>query len=84
MGVQVLDELRPGGPQRDGPGAGVAVGVAGIIEDVAETDPGGGHRGQHGGERADRVVPARRDRGAAGELGDRGAFSSGIMIPPDR
>ena len=30
------------------------------------------HRGQHGGERADRVVPARRHRGAAGELGDGG------------
>ena len=28
QGVQVLDELCPGGPQRDGPGAGVAVSVA--------------------------------------------------------
>jgi hypothetical protein len=56
--VQVLDELRAGSPQRDGPGSGVAVGVAGIAEDVAETDPLAGHRGQHGSEGADRVVAA--------------------------
>jgi hypothetical protein len=48
-----------GGAQRDGPGIGVGVGVAGIAEDVAETDPGGGHRGQDGGEGADRVALAR-------------------------
>ena len=58
MGMEVLDELRAGGPQRDGPGAGVAVGVAGIVKDVAEQDSLAGHRGQHGGEGADRVVPA--------------------------
>ena len=58
MRVQVLDELRAGGPQRDGPGPGVAVGVAGVAEDVAERDPLAGHRGQRGGEGADRVVPA--------------------------
>ena len=59
LGMEVLDELGAGGPQRDGPGAGVAVGVAGIVEDVAEGGPGGGHRGQDGRERADRVLPAR-------------------------
>ena len=31
--------------QRDGPRTGVAVGVAGVIEDVAEGDAGCGHRG---------------------------------------
>ena len=70
MGMEVLDELRAGGPQRDGPGSGVAVGVAGVAEDVAERDPVAGHCGQHGGEGADRVVPARREGCAAGELGD--------------
>ena len=35
MGMEVLDELRAGGAQRDGPGGGVAVGVAGIVQDVA-------------------------------------------------
>ena len=35
-GVQVLDQLRAGLPERDGPGAGVAVGVAGVGQDVAE------------------------------------------------
>ena len=58
MGMEVLDELRPGGPQRESPGGGVAVGVAGIVKDVAEREPLAGHRGQHGGEGADRVVPA--------------------------
>ena len=53
--VQVLDELCPGGPEWDGSGAGVAEGVAGVVEDVAETDPG---RGQHGREGADRIVPS--------------------------
>ncbi len=56
--VQVLDQGGAGGSERDGPGVRVAVGVAGIGEYVAERDPGGGHRGQDGGERADRVVPA--------------------------
>ena len=48
------------------------MGVAGVGEDVAERDPGGGHRGQHGYQRADRVVLAGGDGGAAGELGDGG------------
>ena len=59
MRVQVLDELRAGGAQRDRPGVRVAVRVAGIGEDVAERDLLAGHRGQHGGEGADRVVTAR-------------------------
>ena len=37
-GVQVLDELRAGLPEREGPGVGVAVGVAGVGQDVAERD----------------------------------------------
>ena len=69
-GCRSWTSCAPAGAQRERPGGGVAVGVAGVGEDVAERDPGGGHRGQHGGEGADRVVPARRDRGAAGELGD--------------
>ena len=36
---------------------GVAVRVAGIIEDVAERDPLAGQRGQRGREGADRIVP---------------------------
>jgi hypothetical protein len=56
--VQVLDELRAGVAERDRPGFGVAVGVAGVVQDVAERDPGGRHRGQRGGEGADRVVAA--------------------------
>ena len=59
VGMEVLDELRPGGPERGGPCAGIAVGVAGIVKDVAERGPVSGHRGQHGGEGADRVAPAR-------------------------
>ena len=66
-----------GGAQRQRPGAGVAVGVAGVGEHVAETDPGCGHRGQHGHQGADRVVQARRHGGAAGELGDGGAVLVG-------
>jgi hypothetical protein len=81
MGMEVLDELGAGRPQRDGPGSGVAVGIAGVIEDVAERDLLAGHRGQHGSEGADRVVPARRDRGAAGELGDGGPVFLGHHDP---
>jgi len=74
--------LCAGGPERDGPGARVAVGVAGIVEDVAGAGSLAGHRGQARGEGRDRVVPARRRRGAAGELGDgRARFSSGTMNP---
>jgi hypothetical protein len=79
--VQVLDELRPGLAERQCPGIGVAVRVPGVVQDVAEADPGGGHRGQHGGERADRVVPAGRYRGAACELGDGRAVLVGHHDP---
>ena len=83
--VQVLDELRAGGAQRESPGAGVAVRVAGVVEDVAERDPGGGHRGQGGGERADRVVRGTTIRVARrASSGTAGPFSSGIMIAADR
>ena len=84
MGMEVLDELGAGGPQRDGPGAGVAVRVAGVAEDVAERDLLAGQRGQHGGEGADRVVPGRRQRGAAGELGDGGPVLLGHHDPGRR
>ena len=43
--------------------------------------PLAGHRGQHGGEGADRVVAARRRRGAAGELGDGGPVLLGHHDP---
>ena len=43
--VQVLDELRPGQAERQCPGVGVAVRVAGIAEDVAERDSLAGQRG---------------------------------------
>ena len=70
-GVRVLDKLRPGDAEREGPGVRVAVGVARVGEDVAERDPGGGHAGQHGGESADRV-------GMAGGQGDPpGQFRDG-------
>ena len=82
--VQVLDQLRAGRAQRQGPGTGVAVRVTGIIEDVAEGDPGGRHRGQDGRERADRVIAARRHRGAAGDLGDGRPVLLGIMIAAER
>jgi hypothetical protein len=58
LGMEVLDELRPGLAERDGPGAGVAVCIAGVGEHVAEADPDGGHRSQDGRERPDGVVAA--------------------------
>jgi hypothetical protein len=56
VGVQVLDEGGAGGAQRDRPGVRVAVGVAGAGQDVAQAGSLAGQRGQHGYERADRVV----------------------------
>ena len=56
--VEVLDELGTGCAERDRPGVRVAVGVAGVGEDIAERDAVCGHRGQDGHERADRVMPA--------------------------
>ena len=82
--MQVLDEPGAGGSERDGPGSGVAVGVTGVVEDVAEGDPGGRHRGQDGRERAngslrhDDTVARRAVSGMAGP------FFSGIMIPAER
>jgi hypothetical protein len=58
--VQVLDELRAGAAERHGPRAGVAVGVAGVVDDVAERDAGFGHAQQRGGELPDRVVVAAK------------------------
>jgi hypothetical protein len=60
MGVEVLDQLGAGGPQRDGPGGSVAVGVAGVVDDVAERDPVCGHRG---------VPNLAGSRGCGGEVG---------------
>jgi len=57
--VQVLDELCAGVAERDGPGGGVAVGVAGVADDVAERDAGRGHRCQHWNQGAGRVKGAR-------------------------
>ena len=58
MRVQVLDEGGAGDPERECPGVRVAVGVTGVGEHVAETDTGGGHRGQHGNHGAHGIVPA--------------------------
>ena len=68
--VQVLDQLRAGLPEREGPGVGVAVGVAGVGQDVAERDAVAGHRGQHGDQGAGRVVAAGADGHPPGQLGD--------------
>ena len=53
--MQVLDELGAGLAERDGPGAGVAVGVAGVTQDAAEADAGRWHAGQDREEGAGRV-----------------------------
>lgn len=45
VGRKVLDELRAGSAERQRPGVCVAVRIAGIVEDVAGTDPGGRHHG---------------------------------------
>ena len=75
--MQVLDKLGAGGAQRDGPGVRVAMGAAGVGEQVAEAGALVRHGCQDRGEGADRVVPARPDGGAAGELGDGGAVLLG-------
>jgi hypothetical protein len=56
--VEVLDEPGAAGSERECPGGGVAVGVAGVGEHVAERDACRGHRGQDRDKRADRVVEA--------------------------
>ena len=82
--MEVLDELGAGGPQRDGPGAGIAVRVAGVVEDVAERDLLAGQRGQHGAKA--RTGSCRHDDSAArrASSGTAGPFSSGIMNPAER
>ena len=84
VGVQVLDELGAGLAERDGPGGGVAVGVAGVVQDVAERDAGCGHAGQHGDQGAGRVEAAAGQSHPAGQLRDGGPFSSRVMVPADR
>ena len=85
VGVQVLDELRAGGAQRQRPGAGVAVGVAGVGQDVAERDAlaagiavSTGTRARAGSWRQDETVARRASSGTAGPC------SSGIMIAAER
>ena len=56
--VQVLDQLGAGGAQRDRPGPGVAVGAAGVGQDIAERDAVGRHLLQDRDEGADRVQMA--------------------------
>ena len=83
--VQVLDELGAGGAEREGPGAGVAVGVAGVGEDVAEGDAVGRACGRARGPgrgpgrawQEDRVI-RRVSSGTAGPC------SSRIMVAADR
>jgi hypothetical protein len=81
--VQVLDQLRPCLAERERPGAGVAVGVAGVGEHVAQTDPGRGIAVSTatstltGSCRQDEIVARRANSGMAGPV------SSGIMIPAD-
>ena len=82
--VQVLDELGAGGAQRDRPVRGDAVGVAGVGEDVAERDPGGGQRGQDGDERGDRVLRHDERVMRRAYSGTGGPCSSGIMMPAEK
>ncbi|HTQ92006.1 MAG TPA: hypothetical protein VMK84_21175, partial [Streptosporangiaceae bacterium] len=67
--VQVLDQLRAGVPEREGPGGGVAVGVAGVGEDVAGRDAVCWHPGQDGDQGAGRVVAAGARGHPPGRLG---------------
>jgi hypothetical protein len=75
--VQVLDELGACHPQRDGPGFGVAVGVAGVVDDVAERDPGRGHGQQDGHEGAGGVQVAGAQCHPAGQFGHGRAVLTG-------
>ena len=84
MRVEVLDEPCAGGPQRDGPGRCVAVGVAAVGEDVAERDPWPGIAASKGAKA--RTGSRRPDDSAArrASSGTAGPFSSPIMTPADR
>ena len=78
VGVEVLDELGAGVAEGDGPGGGVAVGVAGVVEHVAERDAGGGHLEQHGDQGARGVEVAGAHCHAPGQLRDgRAVFLGG-------
>ena len=83
--VQVLDELRAGGAQRQCPGIGVAVRVARIVEDVAERDPGWPGSAVSTGANA-RTGSCRHDDTAArrANSGTAGPFSSGTMMPAEK
>ena len=70
VGMEVLDQGGSGPAERGRPVPRDAVGVAGVGQDVAERDAGGGHGRQHGGERGDGVVAAGGQGHAAGQLGD--------------
>ena len=78
MGVEVLDELRAGGPQRDAqaPRRG---GRSRSRRGCRRAGSPGGHRGQHGHERADRVVPGEETVARRASSGTAGPFSSGTM-----
>ena len=71
--VQVADELRAGLAEGEGPGGRVAVGVAGVGEDVAERDAVSGHAGQHRDQGADGVGVAGRQGDPPGQFRDGGA-----------
>ena len=70
FGCRSWTSWRAGGAHRDGPGAGVAVGVAGVGQDVAEAGAVAGHRGQHGDQGAGRIVAAGAGGHPPGQLGD--------------
>ena len=83
--MEVLDEPRAGPAERDRPGGGVAVGVAGIGEDVAERDAlaagiavSTGTKARTGSCRHEDRVARRASSGTAGP------FSSGIMTAAER
>ena len=78
--VRFLDQLRAGLPERDGPGSGVAVGVAGVGQDVAERDAVAGHRGRRRDQGAGRVVAAGADGNPPGRLRHGRAVSSRIIV----
>ena len=75
--VQVLDQLGASAPERDGPGFGVAVGVAGVVDDVAGGVPAWGMRSRtaastRAGSRAQQTVIRRASSGAGGPFSSAG------------
>ena len=76
--VQVLDQLGAGLPEREGPGVGVAVGVAGVGQDVAERDAvwagiavSTGTRARAGSWRQEQTVIRRASSGTGGPCSSR-------------